>query len=381
MTDNQILFMVVLLLYLSECLFWVGSDGLAFTKSFKEWKVTLPSSLFGNAKGGLALAWPLPFLGKAYLSYFLPLSFSEKGIVNASLEGVGKRTATLLDNPTFILYEEIKNVTYKGGDLIVNGELFCKCGSTGQANALAEFLQNIRCQKERKVTIHNFLKSLFDMNSLRAAHETISQQTKSLVILCNSQFFCLLIIAPILLYFFGTQLLIASFIYIILTNLLIAIFFYLVHRKIYPNQIGERVSDVLKMIFCPPMTIRATDVLTLRYLTAFHPLAVARLVSNDVKFELLAKQMLLSFNYPSDTIDDNEYKHDMLWHLKAMEESVYNFLNENGISASFLTVVPKQVNGVVSYCPRCHTQYTVKDGQCLECSGVTLIEYTGKNNG
>ena len=202
MTDNQILFMVVLLLYLSECLFWVGSDGLAFTKSFKEWKVTLPSSLFGNAKGACA-CMATPLSGKSLPFIFLPLSFSEKGIVNASLEGVGKRTATLLDNPTFILYEEIKNVTYKGGDLIVNGELFCKCGSTGQANALAEFLQNIRCQKERKVTIHNFLKSLFDMNSLRAAHETISQQTKSLVILCNSQFFCLLIIAPILLYFSG----------------------------------------------------------------------------------------------------------------------------------------------------------------------------------
>lgn len=380
MTDNQLLFSVVVLLYLSECLFWVNSQGLAFVKTTKEWKVVFPSSLFGNSKGGLALTLPFPPLGKVFLAYFIPVSFSERGIVNATLEGVGKKPPNIHSNIKFVLYEDIKSTAYKGVSLIINGDIFCECGSAGQAIKLREIIQNITGHNKRKKEIHRCLKSLFDVEQLKAHDETFKKLTQTLFWFCNLQFIFLLIIAPILVYFFGTRMLIASGLYVIFTNLVIIIFFYLANRKIYPNQTGERVADILKMFFCPPMTIRASDVLSLRYFTSFHPLAVARLVLNDRNFEHFAKQTLLSFNNTFDMINDSTYKNDLLWHIKAMELNVKHFIAQNGIKISDLETTPEPTDGTLSYCPRCHTQYVIKGGQCSECDGVILVEYKGKND-
>lgn len=380
MTDHQLLFFVVVLLYFSECLFWVGSQGIVFIKSSNEWKVTFPSSLFGNSNGGLALAWPFPPLGKVFLAYFLPVSFSERGIVNATIEGVGKITPILTHKLKFIHYENIQSVECKGAGLIVNGEMFCKCVSADQAIKLAKLIQDISYQNKKRGKVHRSLKSLFDIEQLKNAEDILKQQTQTLLWLCNFQFFFLLVIAPILVYLLGTRLLLWTGLYVIFSNLLIIVYFYLANQKMYPDQIGERVTDILKMVFCPPMTIRATDFLSLRYFTSFHPLAVARLVLSERKFEVFAKQILLSFNYPCDMIDDNSYREDLIWHLRAMEQNAKNFLTKNGMKISELEAAPEPSDGVASYCPRCHTQYTMNSGQCPECVGVALIEYTGKND-
>ena len=382
MTDNEILFFAVILLYLSECLFWVDSLGIAYVRSYKNWRVAFPSAFFGNAKGGLAMAWPFPFLGRVYLSYILPVSFSQEGIVNITLERTGtKITIAAADQPKRILYKDIASVGHEGNNLIINGEVFCNCGSSRQASFVDSMLQDVIGSEKYYGKIERHIHALFDTSRLKKCEDDLLKHAKHLMFFCNIQLIILLVVCPILVIFFGTQALIASGIYMILANLSLVYLYHHVHREVYKGFRDGHFTDIAKMILSPPLTIRALDLLSLHYFIAFHPLTVAYHVLDRHSFMLFAKQMLLSYNHTYVSFDGVDHKDALLWHLKSIEASIKELLIKKHISVSDLLRPPSQVEGVASYCPRCHAQYVQKSGQCEDCGGIDLTEYTGNDNG
>ena len=322
----------------------------------------------------------MPFLGKVFLAYPLPITLSERGIVNTTLEEVGKITPIQNTELKFFLYKDIHHAEFKGSSLIINSELFCKCGSPQQAANLTQLILNIICSKRRIRELHRYLGTLFDIKKLQLSHDFFAHVTRPLEWLCNFQFFFLLVIAPILIYQYGNMWLIISGIVLIINNFVILIFFFLAHQKIFHDRTGELVTDILKMLLCPPMAIRAIDILSLRYLASYHPLTVARFFLNDSNFRLFAKQTLFDLSHSLTIILGENIKDDLHWHLNAMNLKVKQFLEGFGIMISDLVTAPEPEDGALSYCPRCHAQYIIKIGQCSDCRVVDLIKYKGIND-
>jgi hypothetical protein len=72
----------------------------------------------------------------------------------------------------------------------------------------------------------------------------------------------------------------------------IAILFRRVHRKLYPNESSERLESMVKMILCPPVALRAADVLTKNLLAEFSPIVLANLLTGSGEKEFVRSFVL-----------------------------------------------------------------------------------------
>jgi len=78
--EGETLLLVLILLYLSECLIWVKRESVAFVSAPRRWHLTKPSSWLGNARGGILFLNPLPPSGRVFLSHLSPVSISPSGV-------------------------------------------------------------------------------------------------------------------------------------------------------------------------------------------------------------------------------------------------------------------------------------------------------------
>ena len=79
--ESQTLLLILILLYLSECLIWVKRESVAFVSAWgSRWRLSVPPSWTGNASGGILFLNPLPPAGHVFLSHLSPISISPSGI-------------------------------------------------------------------------------------------------------------------------------------------------------------------------------------------------------------------------------------------------------------------------------------------------------------
>ena len=101
MTDADILLLVLVILYLLECVAWIPSASSAITRGFDGWgRLVSNDRLLGNEKGGLLLLNPLPPLGEVFLcpstapDTALNLSL-DRTVLIRRLQNCDKRSSTL----------------------------------------------------------------------------------------------------------------------------------------------------------------------------------------------------------------------------------------------------------------------------------------------
>ena len=74
MSDLQVLFLVLVLLYGWECACWVPRGSVVFSTWWgRRWRMIHPATLLGNARGGFVFACPLPPLGTVLTGSHIPL--------------------------------------------------------------------------------------------------------------------------------------------------------------------------------------------------------------------------------------------------------------------------------------------------------------------
>lgn len=372
MTDRQLLYLTLVLLYFSECFFWISFKGVVFRKSYSSWKVVFANALFGNEKGGLALAYPLPFLGRLYITYVMPVSFSADGVLNISIESLSAKLPLIPKHYIYYKYSDINSVENSGKELLINGVLFCKCGSSVQAKMISAVIGKVLKSKNVVAELNKELKQIFNSTTIGIGLNIINRKTKVLTVLCNIQFYILFVLAPLLVYLRGSIMILWIAAYLLISNIALITIYYLKHKIIYPELARERIADAFKMFFCPPLSIRATDLITAHMFSAYHPVALASKLLNPDDFKLFAKQAVLSHNIPPKLLEDEQQKNTFEWHLNMLADLLKKQLKETGLDFDELRGSPEKEQNSESYCPRCHAQFTTKDGQCPDCSGIIL---------
>src|SRR5690242_12323755 len=89
MSDVQLLFLVLALLYAWECACWVAHGTVGFRSWLGwAWRATQPGRLLGNQRGGFIFAHPLPPLGTMFTAGTFPLALSAKAVSTEPAEAV-----------------------------------------------------------------------------------------------------------------------------------------------------------------------------------------------------------------------------------------------------------------------------------------------------
>jgi hypothetical protein len=379
MSDGQTLLLVLGLLYLFDCFLWVKKQSVAFVSPWcHRWRLAKLNSSFANGRGGFLFVNPLPPLGCVFLSHLSPISISPVGICAFNLQAlpsVGRPAQT----GRSLAFSEITTSSTDGAYLVVNEERFTKCATTIQARAISELL-NAACDiapSDREGIVRTYIAKQFAAPEAAALVQEANVLLKPIRMMCSILFVFLFVMTPILVSFLGLiPLLIPIAIVMVVLAIEISIMFYRAHKRLYPLESQERIENVIKMVLCPPVSIRATDLLTKHLLGKYSPVVVADLLSGPA-IQQFVRAFILDLQHPLKHDVSDETAADILtWAASAQLQTCLDYINRRGQARpEVLLAAPERGEDSISYCPRCSCQFVVNSGACPDCPGVGLVSY------
>ena len=379
MSEGGSLFLILIFLYLSDCLVWVGRRTLLLTSTWcNDWRINYSNDISGNTNGSLTILNPCPPLGTALTGRWLPVSLSPIGVCDLILQVVGK-TSRPTQTGQSLRYEQISNVGTDGKYLLLNRARFAKCETTDQAEYLSEIIDILRHESadNRENILRQFIDSRFSKpDALIRLNEVIARLSgirRSAVML----FAFIYIIVPISVISYGiTPLIIPIAVVMILAASAVALQYYYAHKRLYPTQMNKRLGSVFKMILCPPSAIRAGDLLTIDAMTCFHPVLIGDILLDSHR-EKFFEPILRDLQNPLlHQHTDPESLTIVSWHATSEITAIDKLLKMNNKSMLDYCVAPQQQDSAsTTYCPRCICQFTVPAGECPDCPGVSLIPF------
>lgn len=374
MTDGQTLLLVLILVYLSDCLIWMKRESVAFVSSWGgRWRLTVPPSWLGNAKGGLLFLNPAPPAGRIFTSHLLPISISPSGICAYNLQTLPTEARSPAQTGQYLSFNQIKKAATDGVYLVVNDEKFAKCATSQQAKMLAGIIMELSktATSKRERVVRAWLERQFalDQASLRLEEgkATVGAIQELSVIL----FLFLYVFAPVLMSVFGVlPLIIPVGVVMVILAVLTGIMFYRAHKRLFPGEGSERFEHLVKMILCPPVAIRAADLLTRNLLADYSPVVLASVLAGAGEQQFV-RAFVLDLQHPlKHEVVDETAEQTVRWSVAAQLDLCLRFLKPEELLAP-----SQREEGSISYCPRCRCQYVVSETDCPDCPGVELVAF------
>lgn len=382
MTDLELLYLVLAVLYLWECACWIRRGGVAFQNWFGRWWIAHPGTLLGNAKGGLIMANPLPPLGTVLVGHQLPISLSLQGVLAFVSPSVnpGWRPPQSGQRKR---WDEVKSIRARGKKLLLNGEEFLKTPSPGIAFHLAEQLESIRKSNSsrREEVLRRIMQENFDTKAIETRWEHFEKQASNLRFLTNLLFIYLFMAAPLIINWLSLERTwLALLAGILVCTIPASMLFRRAHNRLYPTAEDDRFTHFILVLLSPVSAMRACDLLSRGLLENFHPLAVARVFCDKEQFRTFARATLSEIRYPARPLwpstDPAAAETEQEWRLR-VQGAVEKLLKQAGVEPDELIQAPAPADeNCRAYCPRCLAQFTTGTGVCDDCGGLPLIPIT-----
>src|SRR5829696_7262730 len=380
MSEGQTLLLILILLYLSECLIWVKRESVAFVSGMSgRWRLTVPPSWLGNANGAILLLNPLPPAGRVFLSHLSPISISPSGICAYNLQTLPSEARSPGQTGSFLPFSKVIKSTTDGVYLLVNDERFAKCATGRQARTLAKLIGEMAkiSAAKRERLVRTWISKQFALDEADARLREGNAIIKPMRELSLMLFLFLFVVTPVLVSSFGLMgLIIPVAAVMVILAVLIGILFYRAHKQLFPAETSERLESLVKMILCPPVSIRAPDILTRNLLAEYSPIVLASLLTGSSEQQFV-RAFILDLQHPlKHELSDETAAKTVNWtaaeQLNVCLEQVKagQYLKTEDLSA------PAQREGnSISYCPRCRCQFVVSAGECPDCPGVALVDF------
>ena len=156
----------------------------------------------------------------------------------------------------------------------------------------------------------------------------------------------------------------------------IAIMFHRAHKKLYPAESSERLESVVKMILCPPVSIRAADILTRNLLAEYSPIVLAGVLPGSGEAQFV-RGVILDLKHPlRHEVVDQTAEQTISWTAKEPLNVCLDQVKKGRYLKPEELLAPRQrEENSISYCPRCRCQFVVSDGECSDCPGVELVKF------
>jgi hypothetical protein len=384
MSDLQLLFVVLVCLYVWECACWLPRGSVGFLTWLRwRWKIVHPGATFiGNQKGGFIFAPPFPPLGCILIGTQFPLSLSPKlALAYTSLSVNPGWPAFQTQNVR--RFDQVKSIKSKGKKIFIDGELFLKTQSLTYAHSLANRLRELTKMPiaQRANAIESLLRDTLDVTALKKRWAEFTALALKLPWLGNALFIYLFALTPTVIWQLGLKLswvgLLVGLLTLTTAN---AVLFFRAHKALYPEMEDERFTHFLLILLSPVTSIRAQDVLSRPLLENFHPLAIACALCSPEDFRRLAQSVVLDFRFPGLPISPSR-EPDVESAARKTRDSLQKitetFLTKQGINPDEFVCPPQPADETcASYCPRCQAQFTTPTGSCADCGGLPLVSFT-----
>jgi hypothetical protein len=333
----------------------------------------------GNAKGGLLLLNPLPPAGRIFLSHLSPVSISPSGICAFNIQTLPSEARSPYQSGEFMPFSKIKDSVSDGAYLVINNEKFTKCTTPKQARALAKLVSSLAkaSGSKRESMARAWIVKQFaadDAAALLKESERLIEPIQQLGVIL---FLFLFVFTPCLAFFYGlSPLVIPVAVVMVALAIEIAIMFHRAHKKLYPAESSERLESLVKMILCPPVSIRAADILTKNLLAEYSPIVLADVLPGSGEPQFV-RGVILDLKHPlRHEISDETAEKTIAWTAKEQLNVCLEQVQKGRYLKAEELLAPRQREGnSISYCPRCRCQFVVSDGECPDCPGVELVEF------
>ena len=386
MGDLESLLLVLVALYLAECLVWLRRGAVGFFNVWglrrTRWSLRHPGGTLANQHGAVTFANPLPPLGTIFFGQQAPLSLAA--------EAAFAHTAACL-NPTWrptqtarlVRFDEIKSITRDGRKVLINGQLLLKSTSSFIARRVVKELRELRESpvEGREGIIRRALAVSFDESAARDRVEKFQKQSATLRALANSLFLFLYVLAPLLVWRFAFL----NVVWWLVAGLLahtvtIAFLFRRAHGRLYPGGHEERFTPFLTMLLAAPSAIRATDALGKHLLEEFHALTVAKVLLRPEEFRQFARRALLDLRHPMFPVcpvhDPLAVKTEESFRVLLKSEAE-KFIRGSGLNLEELLRPPARSEAIhTAYCPRCEAQFVTDESVCADCGGRRVVKWS-----
>lgn len=369
MSDGQQFFLVLTLFYLSDCIRWAPLHAAAFQSFFlRGWTLRRPSELFGTARWGLVMSFPLPPLGNLFLAQPWPVALTREGVSSPTLDH--PNPGFRIPRPeSFLAWDEIQSVSAERRALLVNGALLARLSSPSQALHLAGLIESLRNEpgESRAAAISAAVRSSLRPLAVRRRAAHFLRATRSLRWSENLLFALLYGIIPLAYARWGAT---APFFLILAGGWLlmwqIALDFRQRHRRWYPGEKPARWQHLLAQVLFPPTTLRAHDELSAGYLSQFHPLAIAQALLSQAEFQQKADAVRRDASFPLpllEAVPDPVRRNAAAFHQDHLLPALREFFER------YPAPSPRPAG---SHCPRCLVEYASETESCRDCGGIKL---------
>jgi hypothetical protein len=370
MTEGQTLLLILILVYLSDCLIWVKRESVTFVSRWGgRWRLAVPPSWLGNSNGGILFLNPVPPAGRIFQSHLLPISISPSGICAYNLQTLPSEARSPTQTGQFLPFNKINTAATEGVYLVVNNEKFAKCATPRQAKMLAQLIRELvkASTTKRERIVRTWMQRQFAVDDAAARLEEGKRLIEPVQELSLILFLFLFVFTPAMMSLFDLMsLIIPAAVVMVILAVLTGIMFYRAHKRLYPGEGSERFENVVKMILCPPVSIRAADVLSRNLLSDYSPVVLASLLAASGEQQFV-RAFVLDLRHPlRHEISDKNAEKTMRW---AVDEQL-NILKPEDLAAPAV-----REKDSISYCPRCRCQYVVSETDCPDCPGVALVAF------
>ena len=359
MSDSTTLLVVLAAVYCVECLIWIPAGSFLFvSRRRRDYRA---HEMEEDRRHLPALAPPLPPLGTSFLC--------APPAAAVSPEGLSTRPSLRL--------EELFAVESEGRAVRAGGRCLLKAASPRAALALTELLRRLLnlAPDRRAATIDNALSDSLDAGAVVDRVEAFHRQTETLRWLCNMLFLHLFVAAPLAILWTGLP---AAWLPLLLglavLQGLISIEFRSAHRALYPDEPQRRWTLLMTIVLSPPAAVRAVDTLGRDLLGDFHPAAVCAALLEPEEFAGVARRMLHDLRrFDRDGAPPDRVER---WHRRHLGDALEALARGYGLGPAEMMRPPVPDDDLcLSYCPRCHEQYLIAEGQCGSCDRVGLRRF------
>ena len=378
MSEQRLLLLVLVAIYLSECFVWVGYGAVAFRSlAGRRFRAADPPVFPGNDRGGWVLLNPLP-LGTVFVCRQWPAVLSRDAAGPATGQSVNFTARPPADVP-MVHWEAVRDARYDGDRVTVGGRPFARAADEPGAARLAALLTELAATKpdQRERQIDRALAQAFDASTVRRRVEMYWRATRLLRPLCLL-FFCLLFVVLPTVVYLGHF---SSTIFQLLPLMLgcwaaIVVTFFAIHGRLLPHDRLERWKATATMLLAPTAAIRSPDVISRHLLAAADPAAVAAALCDHEQFAAFASRALRDLRYPlppKGTAVDAEAEAAAAAFRQKLASHVARVMQGRDVEAAAALTMPAPSDPAHrSFCPRCQTEYVVEQGTCRDCGELPL---------
>jgi|GEM_PF-2290357 len=372
------LFLVFLLLYILEGSKLIISGAVVFTpRLFKkhEFSFTRERPAFGKKR--LTFQSLLPSTSCTFVCAELPVFISPEGVVRNPSFNDG-----FIDN-YFFRHEEISRVAVGGTDIFINDLKFLTFSSGEETRFWKDFLVAVAKEKKnkRKKIIDEFSTELFSSEKFESRYKMFSGEIKFLVPAVIILWIYSLFVIPVNVIVFGLE---VSWFYLFAGLLFchtVTLFFsYRVHVSLYGKEKrADRILQIFTGLIYTPGLLRIINSLSSNYFFGFHPLTAARRFCSSEDYEKFFSRSLRDVTFFNLEGVGAEAESVIAWHSRIIVEEMKSIARKDEINFNQLIAPPeREQDEMISFCPRCHCQYSRIDGVCSDCQ-VKLAPFDNRN--